>query len=62
MGIFGTVGAQFGDALADVHAEVAHTLRNEFVMSARVNARDVMNASKVIATRVALEKLQEVLA
>ncbi len=46
--------------------KLAKSVRNivdvEFVMSARVNARDVMNASKVIATRVALEKLQEVLA
>jgi large subunit ribosomal protein L4 len=46
--------------------KLAKSVRNivdvEFVVSARVNARDVMNASKVIATRVALEKLQEVLA
>ena len=46
--------------------KLAKSVRNivdvEFVVSARVNARDIMNASKVIATRVALEKLQEVLA
>jgi len=34
----------------------------EFVASAKVNARSVMNASKIIATRGAIEKLQEVLA
>ena len=34
----------------------------EFVASGRLNARSVMNASKVVATRRALEKLQEVLA
>jgi large subunit ribosomal protein L4 len=34
----------------------------EFVASAKVNARSVMNATKVVATRGALEKLQEVLA
>ena len=34
----------------------------EFVASARLDARSVMNATKVVATRGALEKLQEVLA
>ena len=34
----------------------------EFVASAKVNARSVMNASKIVATRGAIEKLQEVLA
>jgi len=34
----------------------------EFVASAKVNARSVMDASKVVATRGAIEKLQEVLA
>ena len=34
----------------------------EYVPSMKVNARYVMNATKVIATRGALEKLQEVLA
>ena len=33
-----------------------------FVASARVTARDVVNAQRVVATRGALEKLQEVLA
>jgi large subunit ribosomal protein L4 len=45
---------------------LAKSVRNivdvQFVVSARVNARDVMNATKVIATRGAIEKLQEVLA
>jgi len=34
----------------------------EFVASAKVNARSVMDASKIVATRGAIEKLQEVLA
>jgi large subunit ribosomal protein L4 len=34
----------------------------EFVASAKVSARSVMNASKIVATRGAIEKLQEVLA
>jgi len=46
--------------------KLARSVRNidgvEFVVSAKVNARSVMNASKVVATRGALEKLQEVLA
>ena len=44
----------------------AKSVRNiagvEFVASAKVSARSVMNAAKVVATRGALEKLQEVLA
>ena len=46
--------------------KLAKSVRNvagvEFVASGRVRARDVMNATKVFATRGALEKLQEVLA
>jgi large subunit ribosomal protein L4 len=46
--------------------KLAKSVRNlpdvEFVVSARVHARDIMNASKVVATRGAIEKLQEVLA
>jgi large subunit ribosomal protein L4 len=46
--------------------KLAKSVRNvadvEFVASGRVRARDVMNATKVVATRGALEKLQEVLA
>src|SRR6185295_18709907 len=46
--------------------KLAKSVRNiagvEFVASGRINARSVMNAGKVIATRSALEKLQEVLA
>ena len=46
--------------------KLAKSVRNipgvELVASAKVNARSVMNASKVVATRAALEKLQEVLA
>jgi len=46
--------------------KLAKSVRNiagiEFVASARVDARSVMNAGKVVATRAALEKLQEVLA
>jgi large subunit ribosomal protein L4 len=46
--------------------KLAKSVRNivgvEFVASGKVNARSVMNAVKVVATRGALEKLQEVLA
>jgi large subunit ribosomal protein L4 len=46
--------------------KLAKSVRNivgvEFVASAKVDARSVMKASKVVATRGALEKLQEVLA
>jgi large subunit ribosomal protein L4 len=46
--------------------KLVKSLRNiasvEFVASAKLNARSVVNASKVVATRGALEKLQEVLA
>ena len=46
--------------------KLAKSVRNiagiEFVASGKVDARSVMNASKVVATRAALEKLQEVLA
>jgi large subunit ribosomal protein L4 len=49
-----------------VDEKLAKSLRNiegvEFVASARVNARSVMTASKIVATRGAIEKLQEVLA
>jgi large subunit ribosomal protein L4 len=46
--------------------KLAKSVRNvagvEFVASGRVRARDVMHATKVVATRGAIEKLQEVLA
>ena len=46
--------------------KLAKSVRNvagvEFVASGRVRARDVMIANKVVATRGAIEKLQEVLA
>jgi len=46
--------------------KLAKSVRNiagvEFVASAKVNARSVMNAGKVVVTRAAVEKLQEVLA
>jgi large subunit ribosomal protein L4 len=46
--------------------KLAKSVRNidgvEFVKSAKVSARSVMNASKIVATRGAIEKLQEVLA
>ena len=49
-----------------VDENLAKSVRNiagvELFTSAKVNARSVMNASKVVATRGALEKLQEVLA
>jgi large subunit ribosomal protein L4 len=46
--------------------KLARSVRNipgvQFVTSARVTARDVMNAERIVATRSALEKLQETLA
>lgn len=46
--------------------KLAKSVRNiqgiEFVASANLSARSVMNAAKIVATRGALEKLQEVLA
>jgi large subunit ribosomal protein L4 len=46
--------------------KLAKSVRNidgvEFVVSAKVSARSIMNASKIVATRGAIEKLQEVLA
>jgi large subunit ribosomal protein L4 len=62
------LGAAGKSLLIDVALDekLAKSVRNvpgvEFVAYARVNARSVMNANKVIATRGALEKLQEVLA
>jgi large subunit ribosomal protein L4 len=54
--------------LVDVAVEpkLALSVRNvptvAFVQSARLTARDVMDAERVVATRAAIEKLQEVLA
>ena len=49
-----------------VDENLAKSVRNiegiEFVASAKINARSVMSASKIVATRGAIEKLQEVLA
>jgi large subunit ribosomal protein L4 len=49
-----------------VDEKLARSVRNmpgvAFVDSRRVTARDVMHATRVVATRVALEKLQEALA
>jgi large subunit ribosomal protein L4 len=46
--------------------KLARSVRNlqgvSFVLSGRVTARDVLNARRVVATRSALEKLQEALA
>jgi large subunit ribosomal protein L4 len=62
------LGADGKSLLIDVTLDekLAMSVRNlpgvEFVPSAKVNARSVMNANKVVATRGALEKLQEVLA
>jgi large subunit ribosomal protein L4 len=62
------LGADGKSLLIDIALDekLAQSVRNipgvEFVPSAKVNARSVMNASKVVATRGALEKLQEVLA
>ena len=54
--------------LVDVAADdkLSRSLRNipgvRLVQSARLTARDVMGAGRVVATRSALEKLQEALA
>jgi large subunit ribosomal protein L4 len=49
-----------------IDEKLARSVRNlagiALVPSGRVSARDIMNAHKVVATRGALEKLQEVLA
>jgi large subunit ribosomal protein L4 len=46
--------------------KLAKSVRNlegvAFVPSSRVTARDIVNAQRVVATRSAIEKLQEVLA
>jgi large subunit ribosomal protein L4 len=62
------LGIQGKTLLVDVAVEpkLALSVRNvptvEFVQSARLTARDVMDAERVVATRAAIEKLQEALA
>jgi large subunit ribosomal protein L4 len=59
------LGAEGKALLIDVqpNEKLGIALRNlpgvQFLASARVDARDVMNASRVIATKAAVEKLQE---
>jgi large subunit ribosomal protein L4 len=53
------VDVQLDDKLA---LSVRNLARVEFVASNRVTARDVMHAARIIATRAAVERLQEVLA
>ena len=61
------LGVEGKAVLIDVALDekLAKSIRNlagvEFVASAKVNARSVMNATKVVATRGAIEKLAEVL-
>ena len=61
------IGAGGKAVLIDVvpDEKLARAVRNipgvHFVASSRVTARDVMNAERVVATRTALEKLQEAL-
>jgi large subunit ribosomal protein L4 len=65
--LFARLGASGKTLVIDVHPDEALTLstRNiagvKLVPSARVSARDVMDTTKVIATREAIEKLQETL-
>ena len=65
--IFARLGETGKTLVIDVHPDEALTLsaRNiagvKLVPSARVSARDVMDTTKVIATREAIEKLQEAL-
>jgi large subunit ribosomal protein L4 len=60
-----TLGADGKALLIDVQpdAKLGIAIRNiagvQFLASARVGARDVMNASRVIATKAAVEKLQD---
>jgi large subunit ribosomal protein L4 len=62
------LGASRKTLLLDVSLDekLALSVRNldgvQFVLSNRVSARDIMHASRVIATRAAVERLQEVLA
>ena len=62
------IGAGGKAVLVDVvpDEKLARAVRNipgvHFVASSRVTARDVMNAERVVATRTAIEKLQETLA
>ena len=59
------LGAEGKALLIDVHPDekLGIAVRNipgvQFLPSARVGARDVMNASRVIATKAAVEKLQD---
>jgi large subunit ribosomal protein L4 len=50
----------------DLDANLARSVRNlqgvRFIRSNQVSARDVMDATRIIATRAAVERLQEVLA
>ena len=61
------LGASGKTLVIDVHPDEALSLttRNiagvKLVPTARVSARDVMDTTKVIATREAIEKLQEAL-
>jgi large subunit ribosomal protein L4 len=62
------LGCEGKAVLVDVALDdkLAHSVRNipglAFVQSARVTARDVSNAERVVVTKSALEKLQEALA
>ena len=58
----GTGQPQVGTGEREIGPDVPSQEDVELVASGKVNARSVMNASKVVATRGALEKLQEVLA
>jgi large subunit ribosomal protein L4 len=66
--LLATLGVTGKAVLIDVAVDenLARSVRNlpgvTFVASARVTARDVANAERVVATRGALEKLQEALA
>jgi large subunit ribosomal protein L4 len=66
--MLGRLGVAGKAVLIDVAPDdkLARSVRNlpgvAFLASARVGARDVLDAAKVVATRGALEKLQEVLA
>jgi large subunit ribosomal protein L4 len=62
------LGAADKTLLLDVSVDdkLALSVRNiegvQFLLSNRVTARDIMHAGRIIATRAAVERLQEVLA
>ena len=65
--LLGRLGVTGKAVLVDVNVDdkLARSVRNipgvSLVASARLHARDVINAERVVATKAAIEKLQEAL-